>query len=86
MRVFAIISPKASEALDKAVKAGFPENFYVIAPGQYLVAAPGLVAKEVGAKIGDRGEVGQVLVLPLEGYWGWHRKEMWDWASARAGA
>lgn len=86
MKVFAVIAPTSTDTLDLAIKAAFPGNYFVIAPGQYLVAVPGLVAKEVGAMIGDKGEVGQVLVLPLENYWGWHRRDMWDWAGARAQA
>lgn len=86
MKVFAVIAPTGTDALDRAIQAAFPGNYFLIAPGQYLVAAPGLVAKEVGAMIGDKGEVGQIFVVPFENRWGWHRTDMWEWAQARAQA
>ncbi|TXN81960.1 hypothetical protein [Methylobacterium sp. WL8] len=86
MQVFAIIAPKGSEALEQAIKTAFPENFFRITAGQYLVAVAGLTGQEVGAKVGDKGEVGQILVLPFDKRWGWHRMDMWEWADARAQA
>ena len=86
MQVFAVIAPEGNDALDRAVKAAFPGNYFIIAPGQYLVAAPGLVLREIGERIGDKGQVGRLMVLPFDKHWGWHRTELWEWAQARAQA
>lgn len=86
MQIYAVIAPKFSPELDAAIKGGFPGNFFTIAPGQYLVAVYGLSPQEVGARVGDKGQVGSILILPFENYWGWHGQDMWAWVRARGQA
>lgn len=80
MTVFAIIAPSFNEGLEQAVKSAFPERWYVIAPGQYLVSADRTTATQVMEKLRlSGGERGRAMVLRLTSYTGWHAKDMWEW-------
>jgi hypothetical protein len=88
--VFAIIagSPDAP-ALDRRIIARFTVgNRYAIAPGQYLVDAPGLTSRQLSEDLGiTNGSLGlHILVLPVTGYEGWHNREMWEWLSSHLGS
>ena len=86
MALFAIIAPSDSVLLEVAIKREFPSDHFSIAPGQFAVSAPNVTTQEVAHKIGDRGEVGQFMVFPISNWWGWHRKDLWEWLTARGSA
>ena len=86
MTVFAIIaaSPNAP-ALERAITERFPSGSrYVIAPGQYLVDAPGITSRQLSESLGiANGSLAQrILVLPVTGYDGWHNRDLWEWLSS----
>ena len=90
MTVFAIIagSPNAP-ALDRVVAERFATgNRYAIAPGQYLVDAPGVTSRQLSESLGiASGSLAQhILVLPVTGYDGWHNRDMWEWLSSHLGS
>jgi hypothetical protein len=85
MAVFAIIAPAPEPRLDAAVKAAFPDNHFVIAPGQYLVADSKALTPDISQRIGaPSGNVGLVLVIPVSNYAGWHNKDLWEWIVSRS--
>ena len=84
MVVFAVIAPAPEDRLDAAVKASFPDNYFVIAPGQYLVADSRATTAEIAERVGaSGGGVGKIFITPVPNYAGWHDKDMWEWIAAR---
>ena len=86
MALFAIIAPSGSDVLTAAVQRAFPDDYFVIAPGQFAVSVSDGTTQEVAQRVGVKGEVGHFMVFPLSNWWGWHRKDVWEWLSARAKA
>ena len=85
MAIFAVMSPGTNPALGIAVARHFSENFYVVAQGQYLVAAQNLTTKEITERLGaTSGELGQVIVLASSSYYGWHTKDVWEWIQVKS--
>ncbi len=85
MSVFLVLAPEPEPRLDVAVKASFPDNYFVIAAGQYLVADDKLTTPEISEKLGaPSGGVGRVLIIPVQNYTGWHNKDLWEWIVSRS--
>jgi len=82
MTTFAIIAPAGDARLQTAVAKLFPAKNFEIAPGQFVVSAAGLTASQVSANLGDDTKVGQYVVFAVAGYWGYHRKDLWEWLTA----
>jgi len=84
MAVFAVIAPTPNERLEAAVKLRFPDRWFVIAPGQYLVSADRAVPTQVMEKLGlTGGGLGRAIILQVTSYTGWHTKDIWDWIAAQ---
>ena len=81
MTVFAVIAPEANPALNTAIKRDFPRHLE-FAAGQFVVAADGLTAAQVFDKIDPKSELGFVVVFTVGGFWGFHRKDLWEWLRA----
>jgi hypothetical protein len=81
--VFAAIATGANEGLRASVESRYPgANHYKVAPGQYLVYAPGLTSKQVSDQLGitgGEGGLGRVVVFRVTAYAGWHARDMWEW-------
>ena len=84
MQVYAILFVNApSEPLRAVIRGAFPDNFYEITPQQWLVAA-NKTAEEIARTLGiGDGDHGQVMILGVSSYYGWHRKDAWDWMSIK---
>lgn len=85
MTIFAIIGPGPDNRLQAAVVRIFPGKNLEFAPGQFVASAPGLTATQVAQQIGSNEQVGQYVVFSVAGYWGFHRKDLWEWLSANPG-
>jgi hypothetical protein len=85
MTLYAIIGPQADARLHDAVNRVFPGKNFEIAPGQFVASAPGLTAQQVALLLGDDNAVGRYVVFPFVNYWGFHRKDLWEWLTANAG-
>jgi len=87
MLVFAIIAPAADTRLQAAVEREFPENYFQIAPGQYLVAVETGTTPEVTARINEpAGSSGRFIAVPRTNYGGWHTRDIWEWIASRQAA
>ncbi len=87
MASFVVLASAPTDALEAALTRAFPEAHLTIARGQYLVAGPNLTSREVVEKIGGaKGEHGQVVAFSVNGWWGWHRSELWEWLKAKSAA
>jgi hypothetical protein len=88
MTVYAVISPGENQPLKQAVHRVYDGHFFEIAPGQFVVSAAGLTAQGVSQQLGvssDPGAVTNVVVFTVAGYWGNHRKDLWEWLSVNSG-
>lgn len=85
MTVFAVIAPSFNEQLEKAVKDKFPDRWYEIVPGQYLVSVDKMTGGQIMEKLGlAEGSRGRAMILRLGSYTGWHAKDMWEWIADQA--
>jgi hypothetical protein len=84
MTIFAIIAPSGTSQLTDAIRREFPTNFE-FSPGQFVASASGLTAAQVTQRLGPNGEVGRFVVFSVAGYWGYHRKDLWEWLTANQG-
>jgi hypothetical protein len=85
MTIFAIIAPGNDNRLTDAVQRVFPGKHFQIAPGQFVAVAPSLTAAQIAEQIGPNDKVGQYVVFSVAGYWGYHRKDLWEWLTANPG-
>jgi hypothetical protein len=87
MAIFAIIAPTGTgdQRLQAAVQRVFPSKNFEFAPGQFVASTPGLTAAQVVQNIGSNEEVGSYVVFSVAGYWGYHRKDLWEWLTANPG-
>lgn len=79
MTTYAIIAPGPSTELKLAMLRTFGGEHFEFSPGQYVGQSPHLTAQGVVNSLGGAGEVGQISVFTVSGYWGFHRKELWEW-------
>ena len=84
MTIFAIIAPAENARLRDAVKEAFPNRYLEFAGGQFVGSTYGLTAMQVAEKLGDHSKVGSYVVFSVAGYWGSHRKDLWEWLSANS--
>ncbi len=82
MTIFAIIAPGSNAQLQTAVRAMFPDKNMEFAPGQFVVAVAGLTAPQVSEKLGQN--VGQFVVFSVASFWGYHRKDLWEWLTVNS--
>jgi hypothetical protein len=84
MTVFAAIAPTADPRLDAAIKDKFAAgNYYLLAPGQYLVYAPNFTTQKISDLLeAPLDKVGRVMILRVTDYAGWHSRDMWEWVSS----
>ncbi len=82
MTTFAIIAPSARADLTAAVQRAFTGPWIEFAPGQFVANSQNLTVQGVVNELGGEGQVGQLVVFVVAGYWGFHVKPLWDWLSA----
>lgn len=82
MAVYAIIAPAASGALTQAMARTFEGEHFEFSPGQFVAQSSNLTVQGVVNALGGSGEVGQIVVFTVSGFWGFHRKDLWDWLTA----
>ena len=79
MSIFVIVSLTPNPQLSAGIAQAYPDNFFTIAPDQWLVSTDTLT-KEVADKLNiTGGGQGSVAVFKIETYSGWHNKSLWEW-------
>ncbi|WP_119390960.1 hypothetical protein [Taklimakanibacter lacteus] len=78
MTIFAVIGPPDNTALKSRVEAAFT-RFLEFAPNQFVVSETGITATQAGEKIGTDNVAGLFVVFPVSNYFGYHKKELWEW-------
>lgn len=84
MTAFAVVAPPDNYLIGSAIERNFSRRFN-ITQGQYVVAEPGLTAQQVAEKIGLNGSAGQFAVFSIAGYFGYHRRDLWEWLTLNSG-
>lgn len=85
MPTFAIIAPTADSRLTAAVQRVFPGKNFEFAAGQFVAAKSGQTAAQIAEQIGTNDQVGHYVVFSVAAYWGYHRKDLWEWLLANPG-
>lgn len=88
MTVYAVISPSENQSLKLAIQREYAGHFFEIAPGQFVVSAAGLTAQSVSNQLNvgpTAPSITNVVVFTVAGYWGSHRKDLWEWLSVNSG-
>jgi hypothetical protein len=84
MASFAVLGTPDNQLLQGIIQHNFPRHFF-IAQGQWVVAETGLTAQQVSEKIGLEGKAGQFVVFSIAGFFGYHRKDLWEWLTLNSG-
>lgn len=83
MSVFFVATTEEGTGIDREIEKQFPDDFRKITNTQWLVSDQA-TTKEVCDKIGaSSGEFGQIIVLRVDAYYGWHNRDLWDWLAIK---
>ena len=84
MTVFVIIESQPPAALEGRIKAQFPDDYYRLADGQWLVSAK-MTAVDLSNSLGLKpgSGLGGTLVVSISSYYGLHSPEVWDWIKTK---
>ena len=83
MPLFLVIALKDSApAIDAAVESNYPGSSFEIEAGKWAVNADVTIAKELATRLGIR-ETQSHLILPIRGYTGRAKPDLWEWLSAQ---
>jgi len=84
MSIFVINAQNANPQLAAAIAQAYPDNFFTLAPDQWLVATDALT-KDIADKLNITGGTqGRVAVFKIETYYGWHEKNLWEWLDLKS--
>jgi len=81
MSIFVILSKTDNNRIETAILNNFPNDYYKISPGQWMVSVEG-TARQVSEKIGITKEEhgpGPAIILAISGYYGRWSSELWEW-------
>jgi hypothetical protein len=84
--LFVVVSDPENAGLGVTIAQTFPEDYLLLRPGQWLIAASG-TAREISDKIGltPSGTTGSGIVLAVSGYYGRGSTQIWEWIAAKIG-
>lgn len=85
MADFAVLGTAENELLRGAIERHFRDAHFHIAEHQWVVADTGATAERVAEKIGADGRSGEFVVFSVAGYFGYHRKDLWEWLTLNSG-
>jgi hypothetical protein len=87
MAVFLVLALTDAVApqLGEKVKALYPTNHLVLAPGRWLVRSEGVSKTVSDALEITPGKFGHAIVFGVSGYFGWALPTVWEWMGANSG-
>lgn len=86
--IFAIIGAEPTQAIERAIKAKFPDDYLEVGTGQWLVADEGTsvsVTQKLGLADKDH-PTGSALVLAVSSYYGRKGPVVWEWIRSKWGS
>jgi hypothetical protein len=89
MALFVVLSLGSSEAAIKSgIDQNFPNDYYQLEGGKWIVSSPLVTAKQVSDKIGISNDLntGELtgFVAGMGGYFGRGSRDMWEWIAAKS--
>ena len=86
MATYVILLDEPNEVAEQAIKAQFPHDHYQLSDKNWLVSGLG-TTKEISDRLGvSKGEAGKVVILAVNGYFGWHQASVWEWLKVKSEA
>ena len=85
--LFAILGQSSFDRIGQAIKEKYPTDSYVLAPGQWLLSAPGKTTQEISEGLGITANpsVGSAVIISFNNYYGRANPQIWEWIAARLG-
>lgn len=87
--LFALLAQNNIERIGAAIKAKYPDEHYILASGQWLLAVPGKTTREISDSLGVTGvepAIGSAIIVSFSNYFGRANPQIWEWITARLGA
>ncbi len=87
-QLFAILAQSNPEKIEGALSVQYPNSYFILFPGQWLLVAGGKTAKEVSDDLGiTTGATGAAVIIAGTGsYYGRGNPQIWEWLKASLGA
>ena len=83
--MFVILAGSDPDKVAAVIAEKYPNDFLMVAPGQWLVAGDG-TAQEVSNNLGiTDGTNGSGLVLSFQTYFGRSKPQNWEWIADKMG-
>src|SRR5271169_5914607 len=86
-QLFAIMAQTSPEKIGAALAAHYPNSYFALFPGQWLLVAPGKTAIEISEELGiTNGASGNAVIITGTGsYYGRGNPGVWEWLKSRLG-
>ena len=84
--LFAVLAQRDFDQIGEVIQRKYPGQHYALAPGQWLVFAPGSTTQEVSNALGITGgptPIGAAIVIAFISYFGSADPQIWEWIAAR---
>lgn len=89
MAVFVVLAEHPNKQLGQKVIEAFPNDHYVLDDRSWLVSA-----NVISRKVSDlleitsdedilAGKMGRAIVFAIDGYYGFHDKDIWEWINLK---
>jgi len=84
--IFMVVPQADSSKIVAAAVAKYPDDYYPLAHGAFLVAAQGKTTKGISDELGiSGGDNGSAVVVAVSSYFGRANPQIWEWMKAKMG-
>ena len=74
------------EKIGPLIQEKFPNDFYTVAPGRWMISAPGMTTNGISDALGiTDGSRGTGIVFAFNSYFGRANPQVWEWINAKQG-
>lgn len=83
MNLHVVLTEQAQPELGSRIAREFPDDFYEIAPNQWVIHVE-MTDRALCEKLdASEGKFGRIMVSTFVSYYGWHGKDFWNWLSLK---
>ena len=90
MAVFVVLSDEPNKQLYDKIKEVYPNDHFALSDRSWLVSADAIsrvVSGSLGITTEDdtvpQGAMGMAVVFTINGYYGFHNQDTWEWISLK---